>query len=218
MSRSASRTAIAPGHILTACSNAPIWQPVASHATRYRVIFSTRAVSRNDLPAWRWFSSGTRTSVSVIWPFWTTFSAILFSIFSTLNPGVVLFSTTKPFTWLSATFARPDHREIAPRGIADPPLLAVENPRVSLLLCRCQQAPGCSGTDEGFRQAKAADHFEAGHRREPPLLLLFRASGIDGTHGQARCGLRRMSQLTSRRETFPSPPGQTAEAPPPRQP
>jgi hypothetical protein len=36
------------------------------------------AVSRNVLPAWRWFSSGSRTSFSVIKPFWTTLSANLF--------------------------------------------------------------------------------------------------------------------------------------------
>jgi hypothetical protein len=30
-------------------------------------------------------------------------SAILLWIFSTLKPGVVLFSTMKPLTWLSAT-------------------------------------------------------------------------------------------------------------------
>ena len=39
----------------------------------------------------------------MIRPFWTTLSAILFWIFSTLKPGVVLFSTMKPLTWLSAT-------------------------------------------------------------------------------------------------------------------
>src|SRR4051794_1750822 len=38
-----------------------------------------------------------------MWPFCTTLSAILFSILSTLKPGVVLFSTMKPLTWLSAT-------------------------------------------------------------------------------------------------------------------
>src|SRR5271154_1473739 len=38
----------------------------------------------------------------VIWPFWTILSAILFWIFSTLKPGVVLFSTMNAFTWLSA--------------------------------------------------------------------------------------------------------------------
>src|SRR5260370_14963879 len=38
-----------------------------------------------------------------MWPFCTTLSAILFSILSTLKPGVLLFSTMKPLTWLSAT-------------------------------------------------------------------------------------------------------------------
>src|SRR2546421_7097354 len=38
-----------------------------------------------------------------MWPFCTTLSAILFSILSTLKPGVVLFSTMNPLTWLSAT-------------------------------------------------------------------------------------------------------------------
>ena len=72
-------------------------------------------MSRNDLPAWRWFSSGTRQSFSVIWPFWTTLSAILCSIFSTLKPGVVLFSTMKPLTWLSAT-SRAQMMEISHHG------------------------------------------------------------------------------------------------------
>jgi hypothetical protein len=39
----------------------------------------------------------------VIWPFCTTLSAILCSIFSTLKTGVLLFSTIKPFTYLSVT-------------------------------------------------------------------------------------------------------------------
>ena len=50
------------------------------------------------MPPWRRFVSSTRQSFRVIWPFWTTLSAILFWIFSTLKPGVVLFSTMKPLT------------------------------------------------------------------------------------------------------------------------
>src|SRR6267142_6215956 len=76
--------------------------PVDAQPTMYRVIRSTRAVSRNELPPCRRLASDTRTSFSVIWPFWTTLSAILCSIFSTLKPGVDLFSTMKPLTWLSA--------------------------------------------------------------------------------------------------------------------
>src|SRR4051795_8640707 len=77
--------------------------PVDAQPTMYRVILSTRAVSRNELPPCRRFASDTRTFFSVIWPFWTTLSAILFWIFSTLKPGVDLFSTMNPLTWLSPT-------------------------------------------------------------------------------------------------------------------
>src|ERR1700693_4933597 len=76
--------------------------PVASQPTMNRVIFRTRAVSRKELSACRRVSSGMRQFFIVIRPFCTTLRAILFWIFSTLNPGVVLFSTIKALTWLSA--------------------------------------------------------------------------------------------------------------------
>src|SRR5882724_2222314 len=76
--------------------------PVASQPTINRVIFRTRAVSRNDSSFCRRFSSGTRQFSIVIKPFCTTLSAILFWIFSTLKPSVVLFSTINDLTWLSA--------------------------------------------------------------------------------------------------------------------
>src|SRR5260370_33653787 len=63
---------------------------------------STRAVSRNELSSCSRFSSGTRQLSRLINAFCTTRSAILFWLFSALNPGVVLFSTMNPFTWLSA--------------------------------------------------------------------------------------------------------------------
>ncbi len=73
-------------------------QPTASQATYWRVSLSTRAVSRKELSACRRFSSGTRQSSSVITPFCTMRSAILCRIFSTLKPGVLLFSTMNPLT------------------------------------------------------------------------------------------------------------------------
>src|SRR6202167_8282 len=63
---------------------------------------STFAVSRKELSCWSRFSSGTRQLFRVIRPFCTTRRAVLFWIFSTLNPGVVLFSTINALTWLSA--------------------------------------------------------------------------------------------------------------------
>src|ERR1700756_3239554 len=76
--------------------------PVASHPTMKRVIFRTRAVSRNDSSFCKRFASGIWQFSIVISPFWTTLRAILFWIFSTLKPGVVLFSTINALTWLSA--------------------------------------------------------------------------------------------------------------------
>src|SRR5260370_30722120 len=100
---------------LSAFSYAPIAHPVASHATMKRVIFKTLAVSRKELSAWRRFSSGIRQFSIVIKPFWTTLSAILFWIFSTVHPGLLLFSTMNAFTWLSAT-SRAQMMEMSHQG------------------------------------------------------------------------------------------------------
>src|SRR5882724_1258202 len=99
---------------LSAFSYAPIAHPVASQATRYRVIFKTRAVSRNDVSPWRRFSSGTRQLSIVIKPFWTTLRAILFWIFSTLNPGGVLIINDESLDLVVSDIARPDDRNVAP--------------------------------------------------------------------------------------------------------
>ena len=81
--------------------------------------------------------------------------------------------------------ARPDDRDVAPGRVADPPLLAVEDPGVALALRRRRQAAGRPGTHQRLGQAEAADLLEAGHRRQPLLLLLLRSRGVDGAHGQA---------------------------------
>jgi len=56
--------------------------------------------------------------------------------FSTLKPGVVLFSTINALTWSSARSRGPDDRDVAPGRIADPFLLAVEDPCVPVTLGR----------------------------------------------------------------------------------
>src|SRR6202140_65608 len=149
--------------------------PVEAQPTMYRVIRSTRAVSRNELPPCRRFASGNRTSFSVILPFWTTLSAILCSIFSTLKPGVDLFSTMKPLTWLSARSraqmietshhgALPIHR-FSPLRIPGPPGV----------FSRGHKPPAGPRAPQRLGQAKTADLFEPRHRRQPLLLLLFRS-------------------------------------------
>src|SRR6267378_4059165 len=59
--------------------------------------------------------------------------------------------------------ARPDDRDVAPRGVADPALLAVQHPGVAVALCRGRQATGRSRADQGLGQAEASDLLEARH-------------------------------------------------------
>src|SRR5215471_249499 len=166
---------------LTAFSYAPIWTPVVSHPTRYRVPRSTRAVSRKDwAPDASRLASGTRQLFSVIWPFWTTLSAILFCIFSTLKPGVSLFSTMKPLTWLSLT-SRAQMIEISHQGAL--PIHRFWPLRTQVSPSRFAAATR-SGADQRLGQAEAADLFHACHRRQPLLFLLLRSSDLDRTHRQ----------------------------------
>ena len=81
--------------------------------------------------------------------------------------------------------ARPDDGNVAPRSVADPPLLAVEDPGVALALRRGQQAAGRARTHQRLGEAETADLLEARHRRQPLLLLLFRSVDVDGAHRQA---------------------------------
>src|SRR5271155_5623773 len=81
--------------------------------------------------------------------------------------------------------ARPDNRDIAPGSVADPPLLAVEDPAVALALSRGQHATAYPRAHQGLGQAETADLLEARHRRKPLLLLLFRSVDINGAHRQA---------------------------------
>src|SRR5712692_4401844 len=81
--------------------------------------------------------------------------------------------------------ARPDDRNVAPRRVADPLLLTVDDPGVALSFRDCRQAAGRSGTHQRLGEAEAADLFPASHWREPLLFLLFRSAKVDGTHRQA---------------------------------
>src|SRR5438034_2376872 len=81
--------------------------------------------------------------------------------------------------------ARPDDGNIAPWSVADPPLLAVEDPGVALAFCRGQQAAARTRAHQRLGQAEAADLLEARHRRQPLLLLLLRSVDVDGAHREA---------------------------------
>src|SRR6185369_17042662 len=79
----------------------------------------------------------------------------------------------------------PDDRDIAPRRVADPAFLAVEDPGVPFALRRRRQAAGGSRTNQWLSQSEATDLLHACHRWQPLLLLLFGAVEVDGTHRQA---------------------------------
>ena len=112
---------------------------------------------------------------SVMWAFCTTFSAILFSIFSTLKPGVVLFSTMKPLTWLSST-SRAQMIEMSHHGALPiqrfwPLRTQVSPSRFAVV----RRPPPVPGADQRLGEAEAADLLHARHRRQPLLLLLLGA-------------------------------------------
>src|SRR5271169_4742411 len=81
--------------------------------------------------------------------------------------------------------ARPNDRDIAPGSVADPPLLAIEDPGVALSLGGGQQAAARTRPHQWLGQAETADLLEARHRRQPLLLLLLRSVDINGAHRQA---------------------------------
>src|SRR5204863_1643944 len=54
---------------------------------------------------------------------------------------------------------RPDDRDVTPWSVADPLLLAVENPGIALALRRRRQAAGRSGTHQRLGQTETADLF-----------------------------------------------------------
>ena len=142
-------------------------------------------MSRNDLSACRRFSSGTRQFSIVIRPFWTTLSAILFWIFSTLKPGVVLFSTMKALTWLSSTsraqMTEMSHHGELPIHFFWPLKIQVSPSRFAVVV----MPPEVPRAHQGLGKAEAADLFPARHWREPLLFLLLRSAKIDGPHCQA---------------------------------
>src|SRR4029077_10906288 len=81
--------------------------------------------------------------------------------------------------------ARPDDRNVAPWSVADPFLLAVEDPGVALAFSGRRQAACRSRANQWLGQAEAADLFKACHRWQPFLFLLFRSVEVDRAHRQA---------------------------------
>src|SRR6202041_772340 len=81
--------------------------------------------------------------------------------------------------------ARPDDGEVPPSRVADPPLLAIENPAISLALGGRGQTTARSRTNQRLGQPGTPDLFVARHLRQPFLLLLLGSIEIDRAHRQA---------------------------------
>src|SRR5262249_12404761 len=81
--------------------------------------------------------------------------------------------------------ARPNDRDITPGRVADPPLLAIQDPGVAFTLRRRGEAAASSRAHQRLGPAEAADLSHARHRRQPLLFLLLRSNDCDRTHRQA---------------------------------
>jgi len=78
--------------------------------------------------------------------------------------------------------ARPDHDEVGDGGVADPALVAVEDPLVTLAAGRGLHPAGDVGAPVRLGQAERPDRLHPGHRGEPPLALLIGAARRDRAH------------------------------------
>src|SRR5262249_44274793 len=78
--------------------------------------------------------------------------------------------------------ARPDDRDVTPRRVADPALLAVEDPSVAVAFRRRSETTTGARADQRLGTSEAAVFFQSRHRLQPFLFLFFGAREIDGTH------------------------------------
>ena len=177
----------------------PSGTPVASQPTPDRVSRSTCAVSRNELA----FLQAVRLRHPAVGH---GDLAVLDHLERHLvldlldaEAGRRLVLDDEALDLVVVDVARPDDRDVAPGRVADPLLLAVEDPGVALALRRRREAAAGSGAHQRLGQAEAADLLQARHRRQPLLLLLLGARERRSSPWQDRCGRRRRSRTTGRR-------------------
>src|SRR6185312_10631543 len=72
------------------------------------------------------------------------------------EPGRSLVLDDEALYLVVGNVARPDDRDVAPRSIADPSLLAVQDPGVAFALRRCRHTAGRSRADKWLGQAETA--------------------------------------------------------------
>src|SRR5579885_1987171 len=78
---------------------------------------------------------------------------------------------------------RPDDGNIGNAAVSNPHFCAVQNIRITITTSVCTHT-ACIAAKIRLRQAKTAESFAPGHAREPALLLLLRAKGVNRNHRQ----------------------------------
>ncbi len=83
----------------------------------------------------------------------------------------------------AALGARPDHRHVGDGAVGDPLLGAVEHPLVAVAAGGGAHAARV-GAEVGLGEPEAADRLAGREGRDPAVLLLLRAEGVDRVHDQ----------------------------------
>ncbi len=78
--------------------------------------------------------------------------------------------------------ARPDDGQVGEGGVSDPSLGAVEHPGIPVAARGGLKPAGHARSDVGFGESERADGVEAGHPRQPLVLLFLRAAVVDRAH------------------------------------
>ena len=152
----------------------------------YRVMRSTRAVSRNELPACRRLASGTRHVLQRDLAVLDDFERDLVLDLLDAEAGRGLVLDDEAFDLIVSDIARPDDRDIAPRRIADPPLLTVEDPGVALALRRRQSGRrSCPEPTSGSVKPKQPIFSQRAIGGSHFCFCSSDPSRVDRAHGQA---------------------------------
>ncbi len=77
----------------------------------------------------------------------------------------------------------PHDRQVSNAAVRDPHFRAVQHIGVAIAACCGTHTRGVAA-EIGFCQSEAANYLAARHTRQPVLLLLLRAKGVNGEHGE----------------------------------
>ena len=106
--------------------------------------------------------------------------------------------------------ARPDDRDVAPRRVADPPLLAVEDPGVALALRRRRQTAAGARNPPAARSGRSSRSFPCAPSAAATSASAPPTREVDRAHRQTVVDAEEGRERRRRRAPSPSRPGRTA--------